>query len=77
MAHAMHSHLTSHISQVTDNADLIFIRDALDLILPKLAKVVHNLAGFALQYKDLPTLAYTYGPALLLSHSPHHAAADE
>lgn len=39
--------------QVTDNADLIFMRDALDLILPKLAKVIHNLAQFALKYKDL------------------------
>jgi adenylosuccinate lyase len=47
---------------VTDNADLIFARDALDLILPKLAKVIHNLSQFALKYKDLPTLGYTYVP---------------
>jgi adenylosuccinate lyase len=45
---------------VTDNADLIFMRDALDLILPKLAKVVHNLSQFALRYKDLPTLGFTH-----------------
>ncbi|KAK2744369.1 adenylosuccinase ade13 [Myotisia sp. PD_48] len=45
---------------VTDNADLIFIRDALDLILPKLAKVIHNLSQFALKYKDLPTLGFTH-----------------
>ncbi|EFE30052.1 uncharacterized protein ARB_03394 [Trichophyton benhamiae CBS 112371] len=44
---------------VTDNADLIFIRDALDLILPKLAKVIHNLAQFSLKYKDLPALGFT------------------
>jgi adenylosuccinate lyase len=46
--------------KVTDNADLIFIRDALDLVLPKLAKVINNLKEFALQYKDLPTLGYTH-----------------
>ncbi|KAL8915260.1 MAG: hypothetical protein Q9171_000379 [Xanthocarpia ochracea] len=45
---------------VTDNADLIFMRDALRLILPKLAKVIHNLSRFALKYKDLPTLAFTH-----------------
>ncbi|KAL8833973.1 MAG: hypothetical protein Q9176_007729 [Flavoplaca citrina] len=45
---------------VTDNADLIFMRDALRLILPKLAKVIHNLFRFALKFKDLPTLAFTH-----------------
>ncbi|KPM44641.1 Adenylosuccinate lyase [Neonectria ditissima] len=57
---------------VTDNADLIFdmpirpwltlekIRDGLDILLPKLAKVIQNLSAFALQYKDLPTLGFTH-----------------
>jgi len=36
------------------------MRDALDLIMPKLAKVVHNLSQFALRYKDLPTLGFTH-----------------
>lgn len=45
--------------QVTDNADLIFLRDGLDLILPKLAKVIHNISQFAFKYKDLPTLGFT------------------
>ncbi|KAM0437558.1 hypothetical protein ACHAPT_001922 [Fusarium lateritium] len=45
---------------VTDNADLIFIRDGLDLLLPKLAKVIRNLQGLALKYKDLPTLGFTH-----------------
>lgn len=48
------------MSQVTDNADLIFMRDALDLILPKLAKVIHNLSQFSMKYKDLPTLGFTH-----------------
>lgn len=48
------------MSQVTDNTDLIFMRDALDLVLLKLAKVVYNLSQFAFKYKDLPTLGFTY-----------------
>lgn len=32
------------------------LRDGLDLLLPKLAKVIQNLRNFALEYKDLPTL---------------------
>ncbi|KAL6414492.1 primary-amine oxidase [Ilyonectria robusta] len=45
---------------VTDNADLIFLRDGLDLLLPKLAKVIQNLRSFALEHKDLPTLGFTH-----------------
>lgn len=52
----------------TDNADLIFQRDALDLILPKLATVIHKLSQFALEFKDLPTLGYThFQPAQLIT----------
>ena len=36
------------------------MRDSLDLLLPKLAKVIHNLSEFAIKYKDLPTLGYTH-----------------
>lgn len=53
---------------VTDNADLIFLRDGLDLLLPKLATVVQKLSEFAVQYKDLPCLGYTHGqPAQLVT----------
>ncbi|KAH7083458.1 L-Aspartase-like protein [Paraphoma chrysanthemicola] len=53
---------------VTDNAELILMRDAMDLLLPKLAKVLHNLSLFATQYKSLPTLAYTHlQPAQLIT----------
>ncbi|KAJ4304418.1 adenylosuccinase ade13 [Collariella sp. IMI 366227] len=53
---------------VTDNADLIFQQRALDLILPKLAKVIQNLQQFALQYKDMPVLGFThYQPAQLIT----------
>jgi len=46
---------------VTDNADLVIMRDGLDMLMPKLARVIKQLKDFALQYKDLPCLAYTHG----------------
>ncbi|QIW94668.1 hypothetical protein AMS68_000186 [Peltaster fructicola] len=53
---------------VTDNADLIFLRDAIDLLLPKLAAVIQRLAAFATEYKSLPCLGYTHGqPAQLVT----------
>ncbi|KAK1751660.1 L-Aspartase-like protein [Echria macrotheca] len=59
-------HLGATSCYVTDNADLIFQQRALDLILPKLAKVIQNLQQFALQYKDLPTLGFTHYQAAQL-----------
>ncbi|KAL2188748.1 Adenylosuccinate lyase [Thermothelomyces heterothallicus CBS 203.75] len=67
-AAAGHIHLGATSCYVTDNADLIFIKRALDLILPKLAKVIQNLQEFALKYKDMPTLGFThYQPAQLIT----------
>lgn len=40
-------------------AELILMKNALELILPKLAKVIYNLRSFALEWKDEPTLGYT------------------
>lgn len=54
-------HLGATSCYVTDNADLIFLRDGLDLLIGKLAIVIKRLSDFALQYKDLPCLAYTHG----------------
>jgi adenylosuccinate lyase len=45
---------------VTDNADLMFLRDGLNILLPKLARVIDKLKGFALEYKDLPCLGWTH-----------------
>ncbi|POR39472.1 Adenylosuccinate lyase [Tolypocladium paradoxum] len=45
---------------VTDNTELILMRDALDLLIPKIAKVLHNLQAFALQWKSEPTLSFTH-----------------
>lgn len=53
-------HLGATSCYVTDNADLIFLRDACDIILPKLAVVIERLARFAEAHKDLPTLGWTH-----------------
>ncbi|KAK3692726.1 adenylosuccinate lyase-like protein [Podospora appendiculata] len=61
-------HLGATSCYVTDNADLIFQQRALDLILPKLAKVIQNLQTFAMEYKDMPVLGFThYQPAQLIT----------
>lgn len=53
-------HLGATSCYVTDNADLIFLRDALDLITPKLVNIIDRLSKFALEYKDMPTLGWTH-----------------
>jgi adenylosuccinate lyase len=52
----------------TDNADLIFLRHGLALLLPKLASCIGKLAGFAREHRALPCLGYTHGqPAQLIT----------
>ncbi len=53
-------HLGATSCFVGDNADLIIMREALQLIRDKLSLVVSSLAGFALKYKELPTLGFTH-----------------
>ncbi|KDQ17127.1 hypothetical protein BOTBODRAFT_30497 [Botryobasidium botryosum FD-172 SS1] len=53
-------HLGATSCYVTDNADLIFLRQACDILLPKLATVIDRFAKFAQQYRDLPTLGFTH-----------------
>ncbi|RXK36395.1 adenylosuccinate lyase [Tremella mesenterica] len=53
-------HLGATSCYVTDNADLIFLRQGLSLLLPKLATVISRLTSFAQQYRDLPTLGFTH-----------------
>ena len=45
---------------VTDNADLVMMRDALDIIIAKMANAIDKLAAFAKEWKDLPCLGYTH-----------------
>jgi adenylosuccinate lyase len=44
-------HLGATSCFVGDNTDLIVIRDGLELLLPRVARVIQNLARFAEQYK--------------------------
>ncbi len=57
-------HLGATSCYVTDNADLVIYRDALNYIKEELRSLMANLAECALKYKDIPTLGYThYQPA--------------
>ena len=53
-------HLGATSCEIGDNTDLIVIRDGLDILLPKLARVVDRLRAFALARADLPTLGFTH-----------------
>jgi len=53
-------HLGATSCFVGDNTDLMCLREALDLLLLHLARVISRLAAFADQYKDMATLAYTH-----------------
>lgn len=44
-------HLGATSCYVGDNTDLISIRSALKLVLPKLAQVIHCLTSFAKEYR--------------------------
>ncbi len=53
-------HLGATSCYVTDNTDLILIREALQMVARQLAAVIFALADFAKQYRDLPTLSFTH-----------------
>ncbi|KAJ3008495.1 hypothetical protein HKX48_008495 [Thoreauomyces humboldtii] len=53
-------HLGATSCYVTDNSELIMMRDGLDILLGKLAKVASTLAVFADEHKALPTLGFTH-----------------
>lgn len=53
-------HLGATSCEIGDNTDLIVIRDGLDILMPKLARVVDRLRAFALTHADLPTLGFTH-----------------
>jgi adenylosuccinate lyase len=53
-------HLGATSCYVTDNTDLILIREALGMVATRLAAVIIALADFAKKYRDLPTLSYTH-----------------
>ncbi|RMH30320.1 MAG: adenylosuccinate lyase [Planctomycetota bacterium] len=57
-------HLGATSQFVNCNAETVLIREALDLVCVKAARVIDALAGFAHAHRDTPTLAFThYQPA--------------
>ena len=57
-------HLGATSCYVGDNTDIIIMTKGLKLIRKKLVNVIAKLSDFALEYKDMPCLAYThYQPA--------------
>ena len=53
-------HLGATSCFVTDNTDLLLLREGLELIRDRLVAVIDHLGTFAHQYRDLPCLAFTH-----------------
>jgi adenylosuccinate lyase len=61
-------HLGATSCYVTDNTDLILMREALRLVRDVLVEAIDALATFAARWKDLPCLGYThFQPAQLVT----------
>eukprot|EP00178_Gracilaria_changii_P013337 TRINITY_DN376_c1_g4_i1.p1 TRINITY_DN376_c1_g4~~TRINITY_DN376_c1_g4_i1.p1 ORF type:complete len:633 (+),score=176.12 TRINITY_DN376_c1_g4_i1:139-1899(+) len=53
-------HLGATSCFVSDNSDIIQMRLALDMIIASLWQCISNLSRFAMQHRELPTLAFTH-----------------
>ncbi|MDY3927883.1 MAG: adenylosuccinate lyase [Clostridia bacterium] len=53
-------HLGATSCYVGDNTDIIIMYEALELILKKLVNLIAELSKFSVEYKNLPTLAFTH-----------------
>jgi len=53
-------HLGATSCFVTDNSEIIQVREGLELLARKIRVVLGNLRGFCLEWKDLPTVGYTH-----------------
>ncbi len=53
-------HLGATSCFVTDNTDLLLLREALELVRGRLVAVIDRLAEFARKYRDLPCLGFTH-----------------
>lgn len=53
-------HLGATSCYVGDNTDIIVMKEALELVRDKLVCVIDELGRFAMEYRDLPTLAFTH-----------------
>jgi adenylosuccinate lyase len=53
-------HLGATSAYVTDNTDLVLMREALDLLLARLLTVMRHLVAFARRHRDVATLGFTH-----------------
>ncbi|KAF7970340.1 hypothetical protein HWV62_24302 [Athelia sp. TMB] len=53
-------HLGATSCYVTDNADLIFIRQGLTYLISSISVLISRLSSFAAEYRALPTLGFTH-----------------
>ncbi|EIW74768.1 adenylosuccinate lyase [Coniophora puteana RWD-64-598 SS2] len=53
-------HLGATSCYVTDNADLIFLKQGFDHLIRSLGVLIARLADFAREHRDLPTLGFTH-----------------
>jgi adenylosuccinate lyase len=53
-------HLGATSADITDNADLILMREGLSILRKRLVNVLWELAKFAREWRDEPTLGYTH-----------------
>lgn len=53
-------HLGATSCYVTDNADLVLLREGLELVRNRLVQVIDALGAFAAKYRDLPCLGFTH-----------------
>jgi adenylosuccinate lyase len=53
-------HLGATSAYVTDNADLLVLREVVKLLLGRVVAVLRALREFALRYREMPTVAYTH-----------------
>ncbi|MEJ2482567.1 MAG: adenylosuccinate lyase [Gemmatimonadota bacterium] len=53
-------HLGATSAFVTDNAGLVQVKDALEIVADRLLGAISALAGFAEEWRSLPTLGYTH-----------------
>lgn len=60
-------HLGATSCYVTDNTDLILLREGLDLLIAGTARVIDRLAHFASAHRALPTLGFTHFQAAQLT----------
>ncbi len=53
-------HLGATSAYVTDNADLLVLRDVVKLLLGRVVAVLRALKDFGLRYREMPAVAYTH-----------------